>query len=65
MNIPDFQKERTLRTEYLPVGVDEVGRGPLAGPVVAAAVLYKDPSFTVPEAGEKMHFLDPRLQKAF
>ena len=31
------------------VGVDEVGRGPLAGPVVAAAVCYRDPLFAIPE----------------
>lgn len=33
--------ERTLREQYGPllVGVDEVGRGPLAGPVVACAVV--------------------------
>jgi ribonuclease HII len=33
--------ERNLRTDYgpLPAGMDEVGRGPLAGPVVACAVV--------------------------
>lgn len=33
--------ERTLREQYGPllVGVDEVGRGPLAGPVVACAIV--------------------------
>lgn len=33
--------ERTLRQQYGPllIGVDEVGRGPLAGPVVACAVV--------------------------
>lgn len=38
---PDFSIERRARKEGLwPVaGVDEVGRGPLAGPVVAAAVI--------------------------
>lgn len=38
---PDFSVERKARREGLwPVaGVDEVGRGPLAGPVVAAAVI--------------------------
>ena len=28
-----------LETDYLVAGVDEAGRGPLAGPVVAAAVI--------------------------
>jgi len=31
--------ERTLGSQYLIAGVDEVGRGPLAGAVVAAAVI--------------------------
>ena len=35
--MPDFALER--RCEGLVCGVDEVGRGPLAGPVVAAAVI--------------------------
>ena len=41
MSGPDFQHEIDLRRRGLwPVaGVDEVGRGPLAGPVVAAAVI--------------------------
>ena len=35
--------ERELRTEYAGIcGVDEAGRGPLAGPVVAAAVVLPD-----------------------
>lgn len=39
---PDWSAERLLwRQGYLRVaGVDEVGRGPLAGPVVAAAVVF-------------------------
>jgi ribonuclease HII len=46
---PDFSRETALlRRGAAPVaGVDEVGRGPLAGPVVAAAVIL-DPS-RVPE----------------
>ena len=41
MQWPDFQQETTLLCEGFSsiVGVDEVGRGPLAGPVAAAAVI--------------------------
>ena len=44
---PDCSVERLLwRQGYLQVaGVDEVGRGPLAGPVIAAAVVFP-PTFT-------------------
>ena len=39
--VPDFARERGLigRGLWPVAGVDEVGRGPLAGPVVAAAVI--------------------------
>ncbi len=38
----DFSREQALGG--LVAGVDEVGRGPLAGPVVAAAVIIRDPA---------------------
>ena len=40
-SVPDFVHEARLRARgfELVAGVDEVGRGPLAGPVVAAAVI--------------------------
>ena len=40
----DFTRERALRARgiFLVAGVDEAGRGPLAGPVVAAAVILPD-----------------------
>ena len=40
----DFSRERALRARgfVLIAGVDEAGRGPLAGPVVAAAVVLPD-----------------------
>ena len=40
----DFTRERALRARgfLLVAGVDEAGRGPLAGPVVAAAVILPD-----------------------
>jgi ribonuclease HII len=38
---PTLVRERAVwAEEYLLVGVDEAGRGPLAGPVVAAAVVF-------------------------
>ncbi|MDV4169924.1 ribonuclease HII [Rhodovulum sp. FJ3] len=41
--IPDFEFERTALANGATIvaGVDEVGRGPLAGPVTAAAVILK------------------------
>jgi ribonuclease HII len=55
--IPDFTFEQTYAQEkgssVLLVGVDEAGRGPLAGPVVAAAAVYKDPSFAIPSERTK------------
>jgi len=39
--VPTLERERAAwAEEQLLVGVDEVGRGPLAGPVVAAAVVF-------------------------
>jgi ribonuclease HII len=40
MRFPDFKKElKYIDDGYLVIGCDEVGRGPLAGPVVAAACI--------------------------
>lgn len=38
--MPSFHYER--RAEGLVAGIDEAGRGPLAGPVVAAAVVFRE-----------------------
>ncbi|QJT94299.1 ribonuclease HII [Wolbachia endosymbiont of Diaphorina citri] len=40
MKYPDFSLENTL--SGIIAGVDEVGRGPLAGPVISAAVIFTD-----------------------
>ena len=45
MPLPHFERERSLLAEGLRhiAGIDEAGRGPLAGPVAAAAVIF-DPA---------------------
>jgi ribonuclease HII len=47
---PDFSFERHLRStgETLVAGIDEAGRGPLAGPVTAAAVILHESYHDVP-----------------
>lgn len=45
-----FEHERALREQgiFLVAGIDEAGRGPLAGPVVAAAVVFSEPVDPLP-----------------
>lgn len=51
-----FEEQMRARGARVVVGVDEVGRGPLAGPVVAAAVVVPDDvrvrDFLLAEAGD-------------
>ena len=67
-----YQYDETLREQgyRLIAGIDEAGRGPLAGPVVAAAVVLKNgvtidglrDSKKVPESERNILF--PRIQEA-
>ena len=40
--MPDFTIENNYRDKGVIVGIDEAGRGPLAGPVVAGAVVFPE-----------------------
>ncbi|TDK46198.1 ribonuclease HII [Antarcticimicrobium luteum] len=64
MNSPDFSLEQELRAQgHLRVaGVDEVGRGPIAGPVTAAAVIL-DPQ-AIPEGLNDSKKLTARRREA-
>lgn len=46
-NIWAYEKKAANRGFRTIAGIDEAGRGPLAGPVVAAAVIWSDRSYTV------------------
>ena len=59
-----FEKKAKAQGFKLVIGVDEAGRGPLAGPVVAAAVLLRTTKFLSPINDSKK--LSPSLrEKAF
>ncbi|MEL6100118.1 MAG: ribonuclease HII [Pseudomonadota bacterium] len=59
--VPDFSLETELHGLRV-AGVDEVGRGPLAGPVMAAAVVL-DPS-NIPEGLDDSKKLSPKRRAA-
>ncbi len=46
-------------------GVDEVGRGPLAGPVVAAAAIFPNDAEPPPEINDSKLLTDPQRRKVF
>lgn len=47
MNTPDFSFEQESGFTFV-AGCDEAGRGPLCGPVVAAAVIFPDKNISIP-----------------
>ena len=51
MIIPDFSREEKLSEKGYKIiaGIDEAGRGPLAGPVVAAAVVFDNNGVVIKE----------------
>jgi ribonuclease HII len=60
--MPDFTLERRIAGPV--AGVDEVGRGPLAGPVYAAAVIL-DPARLPPGLDDSKKMSETRREKAF
>jgi len=65
-NLPDFMLEAELIAEGVaPIaGVDEVGRGPLAGPVCAAAVIL-DPTKIPPGIADSKALAPAARERAF
>lgn len=62
----DLSRERALRARgfFLIAGVDEAGRGPLAGPVVAAAVILPD-GFTLEGLNDSKKISAARREKFY
>lgn len=48
-----LEKDFALQGYTHIIGTDEVGRGPLCGPVVAAAAMCKDPNFVISKEQQK------------
>ena len=50
---PQFELDLNRQGYDLVIGIDEAGRGPLAGPVVASAVCLKSFEFSLPVTDSK------------
>ena len=64
--MPDFELEKELKAQgYVAVcGVDEAGRGPLCGPVVAAACIMPD-GMDLPELNDSKKLTPKKRDKLF
>lgn len=64
MTLFEFDNEYKKRGIELLAGVDEAGRGPLAGPVYAAAVILP-PDFYLPEINDSKKLSEKKREKLF
>ncbi len=64
MDLPTYEREYAARGFHAVAGVDEVGRGPLAGPVVCAAVILPlEEEFRVRGVGDSKK-ISPKKREA-
>lgn len=62
--VPNFDIEHEINTAFI-AGVDEAGRGPLCGPVVAAAVIFKSMHDEMPLITDSKQMTHNQRQIAF
>ncbi len=60
---PTFELERNCGFDVV-AGVDEAGRGPLCGPVVAAAVIFTDTKLEIPVTIRDSKQMTPKMRAA-
>ena len=60
----DYELFRNIYSGYLYAGVDEVGRGPIAGPVVAAAVIL-DPNKPIDGLADSKKLTEKKREKLY
>lgn len=60
-NNPDFSLETECRHKIV-AGCDEAGRGPLCGPVVAAAVIFPDHTIEIPVIIRDSKQMSPKMR---
>lgn len=63
--MPNFEYENSYINNYpIIAGVDEAGRGPIAGPVVATALIYHE-QFTIPKLNDSKQLSEKTRDEIF
>ena len=67
MKYPNFREEKKLWKKGYKciVGLDEVGRGSLSGPVVAAAVMFKNSKFQFPKVKDSKQLSEKKREEFY